>query len=182
MEIEIKMSKNLKAYKGKTKTCKKCGLDKPVTDFPTDNSSKDKLWRFCRACESDRKKTARMKKQLAKKTTKKKPSKKGRPNDPKPVKPIKVRKANFDDETFIASFNRDEPAIKLRLDNLQYGKDRICPDDPLEVFMARVFNHEYLHWILYHDHGDLVEDPCADLDNLTHSKQQDPKIRDYWLS
>ena len=38
-----------------TKECKKCGKKKDISSFPTDNSSKDKLWRFCRYCEYVRK-------------------------------------------------------------------------------------------------------------------------------
>lgn len=45
----------------KTKECKKCKKQLPVKEFPTDNRAKDKLWRFCRACESARKKEQRIK-------------------------------------------------------------------------------------------------------------------------
>ena len=38
-----------------TKVCKKCNKEKQASDFPTDNSAKDKLWRFCRYCEYVRK-------------------------------------------------------------------------------------------------------------------------------
>jgi len=46
----------------KTKKCKKCGKNKPLKDFPKDNSAKDKKWRFCRSCESARKKEYRKRK------------------------------------------------------------------------------------------------------------------------
>lgn len=37
------------------KKCAKCGRNRLVENFPTDNSSKDKFWRFCRYCEYLRK-------------------------------------------------------------------------------------------------------------------------------
>lgn len=41
------------------KTCKKCNRNLPLENFPKDNRSKDKKWRFCRECESNRKKESR---------------------------------------------------------------------------------------------------------------------------
>jgi hypothetical protein len=57
------------------KECKKCKKLLPTKEFPKDNRAKDKLWRFCRACESARKKEARLKAKSDKpdKKTKEKP-------------------------------------------------------------------------------------------------------------
>lgn len=60
MKKEIKKEKkqvNKYLSNGKTKICAKCGERQPVDQFSLDNSSKDKLWRFCRYCEYTRKHT-----------------------------------------------------------------------------------------------------------------------------
>ena len=43
-----------------TKICKKCGQAKTLDNFSKDNSSSDKLWRYCRDCESQRKQKSRL--------------------------------------------------------------------------------------------------------------------------
>ena len=43
----------------KKKKCAKCKRILLAEEFPTDNRSKDKLWRYCRKCESDTKKKYR---------------------------------------------------------------------------------------------------------------------------
>jgi len=184
-----------------TKVCKKCNQAKSLSDFPTDNRSKDKKWRFCRKCESARKKDYRLKKQLAEKSSKPQKSQKKksvknvtlspkyiikddgtkeRLNDPKPVKPPKLQKAEFDDTTFVASHNADENIVRLRFEKLEWARSAICNNDvSREKFIARVLNHEYLHHILANEHSNPVSNA---LDNLTHGHQNDPKIREYWLS
>lgn len=47
------------------KICKMCKKSKSFDDFPTDNRSKDGKWRFCRQCESGRKKKYRSVKKAA---------------------------------------------------------------------------------------------------------------------
>ena len=50
------------------KKCAKCKKLLLLEEFPTDNRSKDKKWRYCRKCESKRKKEYRQNKQTDKTT------------------------------------------------------------------------------------------------------------------
>lgn len=45
----------------KTKVCALCGKKLATDKFSIDQKSKDNLWRFCRTCESERKKVLRTK-------------------------------------------------------------------------------------------------------------------------
>lgn len=76
---------------GKTKICAKCGQRQPVDQFSLDNSSKDKLWRFCRYCEYTRKHTDKpmtRKEWLARKSKPKATKKTTTKKKPKTVKKV----------------------------------------------------------------------------------------------
>lgn len=76
---------------GKTKICAKCGERLSVDQFSLDNSSKDKLWRFCRYCEYTRKhadKPLTKKEWLARKSKPKAAKKTAGKKKPKTMKKI----------------------------------------------------------------------------------------------
>jgi len=161
MEKEIKISTK--------KKCAKCKRVLLVEEFPTDNRSKDKLWRYCRKCESVRKKKYRE----AKKTPN---------NNSQPIEQpdIKLVREEYDIGCRIGFYNNIENTIYLDLRGIEkYYK--MFKDNSIEKFACRVINHEFLHHILLKEHW---EEPGvhAKLDNLTHGKQTDPKIKDYYLS
>lgn len=47
------------------------------------------------------------------------------------------------------------------------------------TLLLHVINHEMLHYVLHVDHDRIVS---RDLDNLTHNKQNDNNIWEYWIS
>jgi len=90
---------------------------------------------------------------------------------------MKALKYSIKGESDLGGCYLDEHQIKINLSRINCSIDDY--DTDFYTLLMHVINHEFLHYLIY-----ITEDKSAstDLDNLTHGKQRDDNIWEYWLA
>jgi len=80
-------------------------------------------------------------------------------------------------ENDLGSYDMDKAEISVNLTNIKKACDDYYAD--FYTMLLHVINHEFLHHVLHIEHG---KHTTTDFDNLTHDKQTDKNIWEYWLA
>lgn len=81
------------------------------------------------------------------------------------------------DEGDFGAYHWNKYEVTINPTNIKNDFDTYETD--FYTLLLHVINHEFLHHIIYVEHGKHVS---LALDSITHGKQRNEKIWDYWLS